>query len=933
MALTFRELLTQTLNAVTQGQYTAAAQGFQQLENEFGNEPEYANPENLRKILPVKALAQWQAGWTQEALASFQSIATDFPELLDKHPELLFSYAQALRKTGQYADAMKRFERYERINPGSTEALIARMRRAEAAFKLEQFDEGIELLDELYQSGAPDTFRFQGRLMALQTCLANQRLEQALDLLLDTDWAVSTMPELAVLSFAALQLADHAMAQQDWDRSLHALEWVPAKDQLIRLQTQKVEEYRKALDLLGKQNNPDRTRIQQAYYTRTLQTLQAQLQSLEQSEDYTPAMLLRKGQCLLLAHRAREAWLIFEYLAETESYPNKIRQEAHYRWILSATELQSWEEALTIARSFMERYPDSELAPQALYLIAKAHQGQHRYAASNEVLSVLLGQYPQHRLASRWLFTRAFNCLFLEQYDEARSQFEAYQQTYPTGSLLPAARLWHGQSHFFERHYETAIEELQQVSEDHPNHPLYPEIRYRLGSAYYAARNYQEALSVINQYLKRFPGHIRNSEARVLKGDILMGAGELEFALDAFKQVLPRDPDSFLYATFQIGKILKALEDYRGMIAHYQAFLENEEAPRARLSEALYWMGWAYEQQNALAEAFPLYFKAIDQYGNDPDAGEIYAILESLQRWHERWMRDPGEDVPQVALNLLSHERFNDWLKEAADKAAESGQITWQARLKVFLAARVARKQPFVRESLLLEIAKLPKDQLDARALGESGYLLLQLGMPSSRELFEILLERFPTSHERGYAFYGMATLDKESMGPHAALPWLKRFKKETPMHPLLPEVSLLQGACMAEIKQYTAAREIYQELLRLKQARGKPHARAHMGIGDTYLAEGDLSSAIPYYQRVFNLYRAYTDLAAPAYLKSAEAFADLEDYRAAVSTLEEMLDEESIGSAPQRAQAGEWLKAWKPMVPPEPEPAPTATTETEGSP
>ena len=92
---------------------------------------------------------------------------------------------------------------------------------------------------------------------------------------------------------------------------------------------------------------------------------------------------------------------MFEYISLQEAYPTSIREEAHYRWVICAHQLQDWEEALTIARNFVERYPDSKLAPQTLYLIAKAHLEQRRYPESIEVLNDLIQSFPDHPLHGR----------------------------------------------------------------------------------------------------------------------------------------------------------------------------------------------------------------------------------------------------------------------------------------------------------------------------------------------------------------------------------------------------------------------------------------------------------------------------------------------------------------------------------------------------
>jgi TolA-binding protein len=122
----------------------------------------------------------------------------------------------------------------------------------------------------------------------------------------------------------------------------------------------------------------------------------------------------------------------------------------------------------------VDRYPESQLAPQALYLIAKAHLEQRRYPESIEVLSDLINDFPDHPLHGRWLFTRGFNQVVLEAYAYARADFNSYTSQNPQGQLAVNARLWNALTYFFERNYAVCIEELSELGKLDSRHPLYP---------------------------------------------------------------------------------------------------------------------------------------------------------------------------------------------------------------------------------------------------------------------------------------------------------------------------------------------------------------------------------------------------------------------------------------------------------------------------
>ena len=95
--------------------------------------------------------------------------------------------------------------------------------------------------------------------------------------------------------------------------------------------------------------------------------------------------------------------------------------------------------------------------------------------------------------------------------------------------------------------------------------------------------------------------------------------------------------------------------------------------------------------------------------------------------------------------------------------------------------------------------------------------------------------------------------------------------------------------------------------MLRLKQAKGRPHAQALLALSrNEQQAAGNTERAIPYAQRVYNVYRAYSKLAADAYWMSALQFEALGDARAAYETLNEMLTNQEIGALAFGCKSGE---------------------------
>lgn len=915
--LTFRDALRMCLLAAGEGDMDKAAVLFDSLEQIFGSEAEYLEEDIQRHVLPVKGMAELAAGKVPEAIATLERARRRFPSLFKEKPSLIYSLAQAYKGNRNLEKAIKALDDYLQHVSGTLEAGFAYLERADLYFQGGLLDEGLEGLEQLYLSTLPRSLKMQGQLKAVEACLQNGRRDQATELILATDWSVSTMPELAQLTFSALRTAEHALAERRIGVALKLFQLVPPKKVLVKVQRERIDELKEGLAYrrARRMGMDDTHRLK---YLNELQgRLEQQLHALEDGADYTPDFYLRYGQCLLLDSQFHKAWLAFEYIALDEAYSEEVRKEAHYRWVLTAHQMEEWEEALTLSRNFVNRYPGSDLAPQALYLIASAHLEQRRYRESHEVLTDLVDTFPDHDLFPRWLFTRGFVQVLLEDYPSARKDFSSYLSRYPQGSLRVNAGLWDGLTYFFEKNYTTCADLLTTLSGTAQNHPLYPEIQYRLASTYYAWRRYDDALATINRYLGAFPRHFRVGEARVLKGDILMGTGELEEALNTFSVISAEIGHLYLYSVFQAGKILRALQDYPGMVSHFDAFLQNEEAPRARLSEALYWLAWANQQQGALDRAFPIYERALATYGDDPDSAEIESILRALKDLKAKQDGGALSGSSDLGNSLATAEDFSSWIRREIAIARQNDQLTYYARLVLFLIEHVGK--PETTEYSYLALAEsVPPEKMDAAALGRLGLALLSAGDMRARPFFEQLLDGFPSSPDRSMAFLGLARLDFAAGDYPSARAWLHTSNEEIPLHPRMSETQLLLGQTLSHMELFEESISAYEKLLRLKSARGRPHARALQGIADSHTRSGDTDKAIAYYQRIYNMYRAYPDLVSSAYWESAKLFEEAGRLPEAAATLREMLSQEELKVLPEWGLAETRLEHLSSLLPKE---------------
>lgn len=879
--------------AFSEGDYAQAYWAFESIELDYGEEPEFLDAAFQSTVLPLRAYAALLSDRPTDALVYFQDLLTEHTVRPGVRAFALYNYAIALSQADALAAAAQAFYNFQANFPGTNEAALASLQEADLLFEIGELETANQKLDDFYASDAPATLRMQARLRALQIASESEDGERARAILFGTDWDVAAMPDIAVLSFAALDAGDVLLGDGLHNEAIRAYRLTLPRDILIEKQRERLA--------ITQQNFSQQaafaSSIWKNHSAQVIARLERQLERLEGMEDYTPGLYLRSGQAYLLASRYREAAILFRTIALEESFESDLRAEAHYRWILALSEAEQWEAARATAQQFLDMHPNHSLANSALFLIARAYQGEGKFYDAIEVLDTLIANFPQDKQAPRWYFTRGYNYSVLERQMTARENFEAAIEAYPKSELVTQLELWRGLTYFFERNYEESLAILLDLKERSAKNPMYPEINYRIANLYYAQRDYDNALATIEFLIEQFPDHNRYGEALALKGDTYMGLGELVIAASAFSRVPPDEPRIYDYAVFQASKIYKALERYDLLRTHLKAYVDRPDAnERPRVSEALYWIGWSLQQEDRADEAFPIYEEALERFGNDPKARAVSSILSA---YSDLFKRSDAADVS-----------FETWLFETSERSLAESELTWFSRLTMFTAYRQRRMiDDATADATLLSIHRLvPIQEQDPETLAAVGIVLVERGYESADDYFEQILNEYPTRFERAAAFYGKAKLAAINQRLDEARRWLIRFLEETPTHPLAPDARLLAAEILTKQGLYAAARDGLNEILQIKEMRGRPHARALAGLARVEMEEDNVKRAIPYWQRIYTLYRAYPELIAEAYWESALLFEEIDDPIAARNTVAELLRDERLKDLEQYAKATDAL-------------------------
>jgi len=888
--------------------YAEAVALFQSIETDFASEPEFSEPTFVRYYFSMYGMSALLSGDVSLAESKLSAYIQRFYERKEKDAVILLALIQVCRQleNNQKLDTYYQTFFHDFQNHPDYDAL--RFEYMLVLFDRGDVEKGLLEMDRIWNSSAPQDLKQRARLIGIQQYMNADLAGAAGTLLLNTNWDISSMPEMAVLATSALRIGEYFMSKEAWDNAIQAFRWVPFYEALLETQRRRLKGLQTSVENFRKTEETMQSPVWLKHYEALVSQVSLQLEQLEKTEDYTPAFLLKYGRCYLFQSQYAEAWVVFRCLALSEGLDDTIVEQAWYHWILASHGAENWDEARSLCLQFAERFPDSLLLPKTFFMLARTFQDTSDFDRANTVLTDLINRFPDNEDSPEWMITRGFNKASLNDNEAALRDFEcALQHPKISRALKIRGSCLMGVTLSALDRFDESIEVFRQLIKEYPDHWMFPEFQYRLATVYYSKRDYVAAEKQLVSYIADNPDHFYIPEAKVLLGDVAMGKGELDRAIELFSGIEPGDPGLYMYAYFQIGKIYRAREQYPEMEQHFREYLNGTAfRGKGRTSEALYWLGWALTQQKREPESIPLYLGAIVTYGNDIHSGEVISILQALEVLKKKLPRMTDSN-PFTAEDLQVKQfhdmpDFQSWLIEKLQSAKTDKQYTLYARLQLYEAMKLrnSKREELARSAIKGISLVSPLESLDDQLLGEIGLSLVEDGFDAGLDYLKRLLILFPKSPSKALAYYGFAFDSTNRSQCEDALRWLNLFEKETPSHPKIFEAMLLKGKTLTMLGRYEHAEQTYDELLKLKSARGVTHVKALMGLAEMNEHRNDYKQAIAYYQRIYTLYRAFRPFVAQAYWKSANFFESIGDARAAYRSLIEFSLQNDLSEFPE---------------------------------
>ena len=540
-----------------------------------------------------------------------------------------------------------------------------------------------------------------------------------------------------------------------------------------------------------------------------------------------------------------------------------------------------------------EAKPSWPNVPTVAFLRAEAFINLERFEEAEGEMTALLERHPGHAQKPRIEFYRALSVAMHERFDEAIPEFERLIREYPEQAVAAEARYWLPISLYYDGQHERAAPLFADYVAAFPLSVYAPEAEYRAALCRYALEDFRSCALALGGWLEKYPDHYFHWEALVTRGDALAAVGRLDEAKADYLRVTAAGGPFQYLALSQAAKVFKALattNDYLQMAGAFTGYVrENPES--ASVVDAAYQAGWALRQIGRAEEARQIYWRTITRYGN----GGKWEGFEPLLRDLAGLYREAGSGA------------FEQALREARLAALQEGRWTLASRLALAeirgsgRAIALADVEDFLRR---FNISVLGPD-----GLAFAGDFQVQAGRPErGLPCLQRILDQFPESAYAAVAHVRMAEADVQARAYSNAYAHASAAVAGAGEPELLMDATFALAESLRGLERFDEAVEAYNTVLANRAASRRMKPEALLGIAACRHAQGKPGEAIPYYQRIYVMYQAYTNAVATAYLRSGEAFEQLNDREAAIRTYREMLGIGTVARTPEAQKAREHL-------------------------
>ncbi len=720
---------------------------------------------------------------------------------------------------------------------------------------------------------------------------------------------LGSMTQVISFQSLALRLGATFLDGKRYHDAITCLQRIWPRQRLVDYQNQKIAEIGERIAMLEARPNTQGTVFQ---LRAILGRVERELENFSKTENFDSALRLRLAMAYQGLGRYRESALILEDMLASMP-PDPLVESATVAQIQCWMETKHWTRAVAAAERYEEVFGDEgKSLATVLFLKAEALRENLDHGAAQLAYGELVERFPKDPFAGKAMFMQGF--LYLQQDDNegALYQFDQVQRQYPDSDLVEDADYWSGMAYSFSALYEEARSHLEGYLKRHKTAKYRKEATFRIAVCTFSLADYHGAIEKLEAFNAAYPGDPLTDEANLLLGDAYFSEGKNDEGFAAYERVRPESGRFFEDAWFKKGNALKLLEDLPAMREHFTKFVADHPAS-GRLPEAVYWIGWTHIQEDEFGRARDIYWKTIEDLGDDPDRHTMTDLLAGLPKVYQSGGAAGREELV-TKLRLLKA------------RAGVQGKTTLALRSGWALSLVSEGDRARIE---LLDIAKWvdPRIHEPTISVAVAEAQLASENRLVAKQLFSDIRRWHPRAVERDRIYRGLGEIAAATGETEEALAFYERFERETAASVHLGEVRMKMADLLTTAGRGGEARATLEKTLETAGVTAATKAEVLLRLGQSHVADREHEKAIVYFERVYVAYGKFGEMNAKAYWGRGQSLEQLQLRREALETYEEMIAREELADFAEVADAKRRIEILRREFPP----APTAAPATNG--
>lgn len=381
-------------------------------------------------------------------------------------------------------------------------------------------------------------------------------------------------------------------------------------------------------------------------------------------------------------------------------------------------------------------FPDSPLAPKALYYAAFANMSSGQPGESIRDARRFLDQYPEDDLRSTVQQVLGESALKDQQPDLAEATFRQLIGQFPDHDSADWWRTRVGWALYLQDQHDEAIAWLEPALTEIGDPGNRSETAWVLGSARLANGDQGGAIEALNQALAEQPDRPEASEIRLLLARAHFRSGDSEQATAIASQLLRQQPaaDNRLATRYWLGEFACARDDHKAAIENYTPVIEAEPASDL-LPDALYGRAWARVKTDDASAAIEDFTRLIEEFPDQAETrqarlgravacrgagqyeeamGDLDLILDQATDPDDRWQARYERGLCQVGLEQWAG--AVDDLQPLAESAAPDHPLTDNLFYELAWACRKLDRQDEAQQAFTRLADEMPESEFASEA-------------------------------------------------------------------------------------------------------------------------------------------------------------------------------------------------------------------------